>query len=816
MKGFNLCLVLLLGIINNSTAEEVKKIIYTGKVIDYNARPVEGATVVCYKSDYELNQRSYEHLKQVKTTSDGRFSLQVETEDSSPVLVAGKQGLALGWWSQFGRAIEPTIRLGRPSQFKGTVVDPAGRPVPGARVRICLKNEMMARREIALIVPEGWFTTRTDSNGQFLFDNVPKGTTADFGLEAPGMASMWTFCDFGPSQGEQFTAGCTDIRIVLSPEASIKGRVVDEHTGQVVAGVRILAIPYSRAGWYYCQDPVQTDPNGRFELTGLAPNKYLLRVISDKEGTGNFTVTVEPGQTVRDVRIPLSKGVPFEVMVYDLEKGDPIENASVTVTQKEAISRYTTFSQTVSTDANGLARLHVPLGECEIRAFKPGHGGTIQPQSVQLEPGQTLRHEVSLRRPTCTLSGEVSDEQGHAISGALVMLLPFGLGFHRLTDANGHFEMSYYSSRMPSSARVLARHAPSGLGATAVLRNPTKSGQFHGRIILKPAYVLTGRVTDPTGRSIPAAYVKLLQRRYRNLFTEVATDANGVYSIRSVPPEGDNLKDGYAIAACAEGFGLSQVSQIPFHDDTAKPVHMEPIILLPADEVISGVVEDSNDQPVAGVLIEVYGPRFSRTVSQPPCGKTRTDAQGRFRIAGVCKEPLRIYAKSPSAQRLTGQTWANGGSENVKVVLGQKLIFSPSLIGKPLSELKDLRIDLSPADVSDKMLFVCFWDMEQRPSRNCIMRIARQAEQLKQKGVAVIAVQASEVDENELNEWVKKYNIPFPVGMVQGDVEKSHFTWGVRSLPWLILTNCKHIVRAEGFALTEIDEKISAIAQKQN
>ena len=139
----------------------------------------------------------------------------------------------------------------------------------------------------------------------------------------------------------------------------------------------------------------------------------------------------------------------------------------------------------------------------------------------------------------------------------------------------------------------------------------------------------------------------------------------------------------------------------------------------------------------------------------------------------------------------------------------------PSLVGKPLPELKDLRIDLSPADVSDKMILVCFWDMQQRPSRNCIRELAKRAEELKEKGVAVIAVQASKVDENELNEWVKKYNIPFPVGMVQGDVEKSHFTWGVRSLPWLILSNRKQIVRAEGFALTELGEKMSAIAQKR-
>jgi hypothetical protein len=129
-------------------------------------------------------------------------------------------------------------------------------------------------------------------------------------------------------------------------------------------------------------------------------------------------------------------------------------------------------------------------------------------------------------------------------------------------------------------------------------------------------------------------------------------------------------------------------------------------------------------------------------------------------------------------------------------------------VGKPLPELKELKIDLSPADVSDKMILICFWDMQQRPSRNCIMRLARQAEQLKQKGVAVVAVQASTIDENTLNEWIKKYNILFQVGMVQGDVEKTRFAWGVRSLPWLILTNPQHLVRAEGFGLNEINEKL--------
>jgi peroxiredoxin len=107
-------------------------------------------------------------------------------------------------------------------------------------------------------------------------------------------------------------------------------------------------------------------------------------------------------------------------------------------------------------------------------------------------------------------------------------------------------------------------------------------------------------------------------------------------------------------------------------------------------------------------------------------------------------------------------------------------------------------------------MLVCFFDMEQRPSRHCLTQLAKQANQLKQKGVTVVAVQAAKVHEDKLNEWAKKNNIPFPVGSIEGDEEKARFAWGVKSLPWLILTDNKHIVRAEGFGLTELDGKIEA------
>ena len=221
-------------------AGQEQMMIWSGRMIDYQARPVAGAEVICYGTGNLLSSKEFEILERTETMPDGRFSLEVKKEESTPLLVACKPGLALGWAriSAFDELV-PTIRLGRPGFFKGTVLDMAGSPLPGARVRICLTNKMMMDSHISPLIPESWFTLRADAEGQFVFDNVPAGSTADFHVEAPGMASKWTFCDFGLKEGEQFTAGSGDIRIVLAPEARINGRVIDRKTDKPVGGVQI-------------------------------------------------------------------------------------------------------------------------------------------------------------------------------------------------------------------------------------------------------------------------------------------------------------------------------------------------------------------------------------------------------------------------------------------------------------------------------------------------------------------------------------------------------------------------------------------------
>jgi len=130
-------------------------------------------------------------------------------------------------------------------------------------------------------------------------------------------------------------------------------------------------------------------------------------------------------------------------------------------------------------------------------------------------------------------------------------------------------------------------------------------------------------------------------------------------------------------------------------------------------------------------------------------------------------------------------------------------------VDKRLPEFEVIALDITAEDTRGKAILLCLLDMNQRPSRNCLLQLNTKIQELKIKDVLVVIVQASKIDDSVLNEWVEKNNIPFPVGMIRGDEEKIRFAWGVRSLPWLILTDKEHIVTAEGFSVAELDDKLN-------
>jgi hypothetical protein len=141
-----------------------------------------------------------------------------------------------------------------------------------------------------------------------------------------------------------------------------------------------------------------------------------------------------------------------------------------------------------------------------------------------------------------------------------------------------------------------------------------------------------------------------------------------------------------------------------------------------------------------------------------------------------------------------------------------------ALVGadKPLPRFEGIEISLPVERAKDKAILLCFFDMQQRPSLICLQLLSSRSKELKAKDIVVIAVQASKVEQIKLDEWINENDISFPVGMVAGDEEKVRFGWGVRSLPWLILTDKEHIVTAEGFGISKLDQKTHMVSETKD
>ncbi len=329
----------------------------------------------------------------------------------------------------------------------------------------------------------------------------------------------------------------------------------------------------------------------------------------------------------------------------------------------------------------------------------------------------------------------------------------------------------------------------------------------HSMLNFKPGVIFTGKVVDSNGKGIAGGQITVMLRasnwgssiEYR----ETKTDAQGKFEVNAIPPE-----HRYGLTAMADGYGQKQVD-VQADDAVNNRLDAGQLELAVANLSVSGVVVDVNDKPVDGARVNCNGG------DGQPQRDTQSNAEGKFTLDKVCQGRIRISASISGKTSQYGYVETEAGATDVKIVVSESSSGTryvprqpPSLVGKALPDLKELKLTLSPEDSEDKMLLVCFFDMEQRPSRYCVTQLAKQAEQLKEKGVIIVAVQGSKVDENALNEWIKKSNISFQVGTAEGDVEKTKFAWGVRSLPWLILANRKHIITAEGFSVTELDKKI--------
>jgi RNA polymerase sigma-70 factor (ECF subfamily) len=283
-----------------------------GVVVDGEDRPIPGAEVLV------AGWGGGQAFPLARTDAQGAFSLRAVGTHCH--IGARAPGFAASPLRQFtarpGAKVEHRIVLGtRSSGLNGIVLDPQGRPAPGAVVEAGGERnrfEKMFDGSVAIApMPE---RVRTGPEGRFEFRSLSPGTVT-LAVRARGLAP-W-------KQAIELRADVPNsVTVKLDAGVTLIGTVQDA-SGAGVAQATILL-----GDWGELDHRIAlSDARGDFRIEGAGAGE--LHVQAEREGRGKTETTLQAanGETVRWNAV-LSSGVVLRGLVLDVE-GKPVPNAGI-------------------------------------------------------------------------------------------------------------------------------------------------------------------------------------------------------------------------------------------------------------------------------------------------------------------------------------------------------------------------------------------------------------------------------------------------------------------------------------------------------
>ena len=132
-----------------------------------------------------------------------------------------------------------------------------------------------------------------------------------------------------------------------------------------------------------------------------------------------------------------------------------------------------------------------------------------------------------------------------------------------------------------------------------------------------------------------------------------------------------------------------------------------------------------------------------------------------------------------------------------------------SLVGRTMPSFSEtLGIE---RQTQGRRVLVCFLDLSTSASRIAIKHIAKQTEELRKENVIVVGVQALPINDKVLALMKWQIDNAFPIKELGNRAEEICFQWGVRELPWLVVSDRAGVVQAEGFSYKDIDREVKRL-----
>jgi RNA polymerase sigma factor (sigma-70 family) len=394
-----------------------------GLVVDANKNPVAGALV-----ELAMMARGDAFPEVVAVTgADGRFvargcpelcllGARAEGHRASNLrFLHGKAG---------NHAEVELVLGGEGGTVRGAVVDPTGKPVPGAVV-------IVGAGEVAGIggrdnLPPFGGLTRTDERGEFSVVGLAVGKQP---IRVRGG-------HLAPWRGEvEVQAGLTVTqRIELGPGAVLRGHVV-EGTGKPVARAEIEVGDWGDIDHFHGV----SDAEGAFELRGLPVGEVVVRAEHEDHGKARVTVSTI-GTEAATCTLTLSRGLELQGRIVD-QDGQPISAATIECMAEDPQDNWVVIAHS---DAQGrfVAANRPEKGKVALTAHASGY----QERMVRgLDPSQAAELRLQRMQPaTVHITGRIVDPDGRPVAnaGAYAFSQSVRSGpSHAFTDDDGRFEL---------------------------------------------------------------------------------------------------------------------------------------------------------------------------------------------------------------------------------------------------------------------------------------------------------------------------------------------------------------------------------------
>ncbi len=671
-----LSLIALFSLVGSTNAQEAKEVTFSGRVVDSQGQPITGAKVTLYDEDYSEEIYSFEIANVIEATSNsnGEFSISWKTEGDDYLygwIVVEKEGLALDctvWDMSEDKECE--FKLEQRKELAGVVVDEKGEPVVEAQVSVLILtvgDEKDSHGEhlhaLSVNVAPKILNTTTDAKGKFTFTNIPADAKVDFLVQKAGRATISTFnTDTYRQEGLNFSPGQENIRITLLPESRIEGIVVDKAADKPVPGIK-LTMRQGQNRQVYGQDVITSKEDGTFCISGLSAGSYNLMYASPRDSLAEWVarpvnVTLETGQTEKDVKIELGKGGLLEVLVTDAQTAKPLKEASI-------YFRHQSSSLSFSGRSNdkGIGQIRVLPGVyTSANVYKQDYSSLYRQETITIEEGSTKRLEWQLSLQPKVV-GIVRDLDDKPVKAAKLSILPGG-NRNMESNADGSFEVSWNPERFGGEERenplLVCRDIEGNLANVVIISDGIKNVD----VKLQPGITVIGKVVDPNGRGIEDAQIRMMLRQtmWASTFTErdsIKTEAEGNFEARAIPAE-----YGYNINVSADGYG-GEEKDIHADDAVNNRIDIGTLTLPVANLAVSGVVVDIEGNPLVNARIRSYN--FEG--GQPDNLTTQTDSQGQFTLDGVCKGQINIRVNASMCNKqLSARVITDGGASDIKIV----------------------------------------------------------------------------------------------------------------------------------------------------